>query len=340
MNITLNYSDLYDLVERSLSIIGKRSTDEDGNRLFLDITLGSREKDIIKDFLRMAVVNITNETSFFLAGEQHTVTHFGNSIKIDFWTDKPNEELKDSLTDSGQLIYNYVTHTLYKTVYAYPFDIVAKDAANLFLFEDKYYKWTVVQPADEEQTEPADEVLTELTDEELAELTDEEKTAAITLTYFDSDPADVDFSEADVFCYYEGAIYKSSQTYVFEEQECDDNTAYFSPDRMIYQWLYGTMQRIPDTTIDTVVLTLDMPSNHNHVLSGFIEQACINYCVAYTLFSWFTITAPRLSEKYQSDAVLQLAAITRMSVEKKASETSYTYKDVTGSVINTPNSNE
>ena len=138
MTITLDYNTLYGLVERSLSVIGKRSTDEDGNLLFKDITLGTNEQDIAKDFLRTAVVNITTETDLFVTG--------GNN--------------------------------------------------------------------------------------------------------------------------------------------------------------------------DSIALTLD--DRYNGGLDFFLAQACQNYCVAYTLYSWFVVTAPRLSEKYQKDMDSQLAAIVRMSHNKKA----------------------
>lgn len=61
MNITLNYSDLYGVVERSLSVIGKRSVDEAGNRLFDNITLGSREVPLIHDYFRSAIVGLAAE---------------------------------------------------------------------------------------------------------------------------------------------------------------------------------------------------------------------------------------------------------------------------------------
>lgn len=153
MNITLNYSDLYDLVERSLSVIGKRATDDDGNRLFADITLGTREQEIVKDFLRTAVVNITTETNLLVAGG------------------------------------------------------------------------------------------------------------------------------------------------------------------------------------DNDVITLAIDTRWNQPLDFFLNQACQNYCVAYTLYSWFIVTAPRISEKYQKDMDSQLAAIVRMSHNKKAPESTATSPlDITSEV--------
>ena len=57
MNITIDFGTLYTIVARSLSVIGKHSTDNEGNRLFADITLGSREKAIMADFFNTAFVD-------------------------------------------------------------------------------------------------------------------------------------------------------------------------------------------------------------------------------------------------------------------------------------------
>ena len=140
MQITLNYTDLYDIVERSLSIIGKRSADDQGNLLFKDITLGSREKELVTDYIKQSVVWLATETSSFITA----------------------------------------------------------------------------------------------------------------------------------------------------------------------------------STVNSVTLTF--PSNHNANLDVFIEQACKDYCVAYALYSWFTITLPRLSEKYQGDCSRDIATIIRLVNDKKAPE--------------------
>ena len=61
MQITLNYSDLYEVVKRTLSVVAKRSVDDKGNRLFDNITLGSREESIIHDYFRTAIVALAAE---------------------------------------------------------------------------------------------------------------------------------------------------------------------------------------------------------------------------------------------------------------------------------------
>ena len=138
MTITLTYTSLYDIVERSLSIIGKRSTDDKGNLIFTDITLGSRETELINDFFRQAVIDLSAETAALITA--------------------------------------------------------------------------------------------------------------------------------------------------------------------------GT-----ETSI-----TLTMPNNHNSALETFIQKSCEAYCVSYALHSWFTITAPRIADKYLEDCKRQLAAVIRLVYDKEA----------------------
>lgn len=66
MTVTLNYQSISDKVSRSLSIIGKRSTDEHGRPRFTDITLGSLEKHLINDFICEAAIDIKNRTRAFV----------------------------------------------------------------------------------------------------------------------------------------------------------------------------------------------------------------------------------------------------------------------------------
>lgn len=66
MNITLSYADLAAIVKRSLSIIGKRSVDANGNLLFKDITLSSIEEPILNDFFSDAAIQLKTKTEHFL----------------------------------------------------------------------------------------------------------------------------------------------------------------------------------------------------------------------------------------------------------------------------------
>lgn len=67
MIVTLNFAILTQRVQRSLSIIGKRSTDENGNLLFKDITLGSLEESILIDYFKDALIQLKTATSHFSA---------------------------------------------------------------------------------------------------------------------------------------------------------------------------------------------------------------------------------------------------------------------------------
>lgn len=72
MEITLTYQSLYETASRSLSIIGKRSVDEQGNLLFKDITLGTREQEIITDYFRQAVIDLSAELAAFITASTET----------------------------------------------------------------------------------------------------------------------------------------------------------------------------------------------------------------------------------------------------------------------------
>lgn len=74
MDINIVYTDLLEVVKRSLSIIGKRSTDDNGNRLFSDITVGTNEESIINDYLQQAVIDIAAELSTFITYTGGTAT--------------------------------------------------------------------------------------------------------------------------------------------------------------------------------------------------------------------------------------------------------------------------
>lgn len=68
-----------------------------------------------------------------------------------------------------------------------------------------------------------------------------------------------------------------------------------------------------DTTI-----TITLPSTHNTDLQPFIQKACKAYCVSYSLASWFNVTAPRLTAKYEANCQKQSAAVIRLIHEKQA----------------------
>ncbi len=61
--ITVNYSDLKDEVRRSLSIIGKRTADKQGNILFASVTMTTAEEDILKSYLKEAMESFVSNFS-------------------------------------------------------------------------------------------------------------------------------------------------------------------------------------------------------------------------------------------------------------------------------------
>lgn len=108
MQINIEYSSLYEVVERSLSVIGKRSTDDQGNLLFKDITLGSRETALIYDYFRAAIVHIAAELEKYVSLEQVNDTHFLMDISL---YDDANEHLDTTIREA---LDNYiVSYALY-----------------------------------------------------------------------------------------------------------------------------------------------------------------------------------------------------------------------------------
>ena len=68
-------------------------------------------------------------------------------------------------------------------------------------------------------------------------------------------------------------------------------------------------------------LTLSFPSNHNGKLEQAVKDACQQYCVTYALYSWLTVAAPRLAEKYQGDCSRLMGAIVRLINQKQPPST-------------------
>lgn len=72
------------------------------------------------------------------------------------------------------------------------------------------------------------------------------------------------------------------------------------------------------TASTETTLTLTFPTNHNDALDTAITKVCKAYCVSYALYSWFSIVAPRLVEKYMGDCKRQAGALIRLIHNKKA----------------------
>ena len=104
MIVTLNFAILTQRVQRSLSIIGKRSTDENGNLLFKDITLGSLEEPILIDYFKDALIQLKTATSHFSASTTDT------TVTLSFPTNHP--EGNDTTIRDAFAAY-CVSHALY-----------------------------------------------------------------------------------------------------------------------------------------------------------------------------------------------------------------------------------
>lgn len=304
MTISIDFGTLYTIVARSLSVIGKRSTDDNGNRLFADITLGSREKVIISDYFRNALVDLCAELNSFLTAEMENYSGFATVIYTKYWTDQAASDFVSQISASGEYLFNYSTIKLYVSSLSFPFASVTPEENSLFKYEGTFYKWS--------------SGLTQLTAEELASLTDEQKNSATVLSYYNTDPQTVTATSADVYLYYNNTIYKSSRSASFSETPIPSGAALVDPNGQAYSVNGSTIMNIPGGIDDSVTLTLTMPDNWNPALQESIRQASYNYCVSYTLYSWFTVTAPRISEKYLGDMSRNLSAVVRLANVKTA----------------------
>ena len=105
------YANITEKVKRSLSIIGKRSRDDNGNTLFADITLSSAEEVIIRDFTEDAITEIVNEVRRLLQTFSfHTNTSTGIDLKL-MLPDDYNTALDTTI---GNAIDNFCTdYSLY-----------------------------------------------------------------------------------------------------------------------------------------------------------------------------------------------------------------------------------
>lgn len=68
-------------------------------------------------------------------------------------------------------------------------------------------------------------------------------------------------------------------------------------------------------------MTLTFPTNHNDALNPAITKVCKAYCVSYALYSWFSVVAPKLQEKYMGDCRRQAGALIRLIHSKKTPTT-------------------
>lgn len=308
MNIELNCGSIYEIVARSLSVVGKRANDKEGNNIFGTITLGSAEKNIVCDFIDNAFTELCATLEKFITSELRTVSQFEDYAQVDFWASQTPST--DAITRDGQLLYRYDILKLYRSNLSYPFGSHTTSPTDVFKYGDAYYDNTLTQ-------------ITEPTEEQMA--------AAITLDYFDEDPETITVESAGLLAGYDGAVYESARQASFSETTPSADTIYYDPSGVAYRWEYGAMQVTPGGIDDRIELVVTTPDNWNASLQLSLRQAMTNYCVSYALYSWFTITAPHISEKYQMDSQRQLLTIVEMIHEKMPSqESEYSYNDING----------
>lgn len=82
MQASFTYSELYDTFSRSLSIIGKRATDDKGELIFKDITLSSREEVLAHDYFSQAAIDIASAISDAINAFNTTPTGFSLTVRI------------------------------------------------------------------------------------------------------------------------------------------------------------------------------------------------------------------------------------------------------------------
>jgi len=303
MTLTLDFGTLYGIVERSLSVIGKRSIDDNGNLLFKDITLGSREKAIISDYFTNAFVDLCAELKQYITAEVNSIEGVTSLVYTDFWTNQAASNYTSQITRSGQNLYNYSTDTLYVSSLSFPFSVTSMSTGAVLLYNGTYYKFN-------------GSAAVRMTAEEIAALTP--STPVTVLDYMNTNPSTVTANAADRYAYYNGALYKSSRSASFSQTSIPSGAALVDPRGRVYTRSGNVITEIPSGIDGAVTLTVTMPDNWNQSLQLSLQQALTNYCVSYALHSWFTITAPRIADKYVADMTRSLTAVIRLAHEKTA----------------------
>lgn len=135
MLINISFADLFDIVSRSLSIIGKRSVDDKGNPLFKDITIGTNEKEIINDFFTNGLSNLIVELSHFVSVEQ-----YNNGITSTIYTNYWREE-EVTPTAAGMYWYKPSTQVLYKSNDQMEWAAETKSATTAYVDEQGRHYW-------------------------------------------------------------------------------------------------------------------------------------------------------------------------------------------------------
>ncbi|UKK52159.1 hypothetical protein L6472_06145 [Prevotella sp. E13-17] len=307
MDILLSYNTLYDTVARSLGIIGKRSIDENGVPLFKDITIGSKERGIIFDYFDNAFVDICTEMDNFITAEVHHDHYSDADVVIQGWCDSMNN-VYGLITDVDQFFYLAPARKLFIST-----KFVHQPAERDIYYEcdGYYYKYSLIDNILQRQPIPSIE----------------ERDAAVHLLSVNLDPIMARSYQGTFSFFWNGSIYTSDGYYHVEEIDMDINTLYIYNGES-YVYAGDGLIRDKYNITQGAQVTLTMPDNWNAALLPSLKLALKNYCVSYALHSWFTITAPKLAEKYAADAQRQMKSVMRALHEKKAPSSQVTYTDI------------
>lgn len=135
MLINISFTDLFDIVKRSLSIIGKRSVDDEGNHLFKDITIGTNEKEIINDFFTNGLSDLVAELSHFIS-----VEYYNNGITSTIYTNYWREE-EIAPTAENMYWYKPSTQVLYKSNDQLAWAAETKSTTTAYVDEQGRHYW-------------------------------------------------------------------------------------------------------------------------------------------------------------------------------------------------------
>lgn len=319
MDIQLSYNSLYDTVARSLAIIGKRSVDDNGAPLFRDITIGSKERGLIFDYFNNAFVDVCTELDNFVTAETHEDHYSDADIILNGWCDSMNTAY-GLVSDIDQFFYIAPQGKLYVSTRF----LHSPAQTNIYYECDSVY---YIYDASANVLVPT------------ATPSIEDRDLAIHLLSVNLDPEIAKTYQGRFSFFWNGEIYSSDGYFHLNEIGMDIYTIYiYNGERYVYAG-DGLSRDKYDITQGAQV-TITLPDNWNAALQKSLVMAVKNYCVSYTLHSWFTITAPKLAEKYANDAKRQMQAAIRMAHEKKAPSSQTSYTDIEADIEDVEPNNE
>ena len=253
------------------------------------------------DFFYSAFVDVCSELGAFATAVINNPPGISTVIYTSFWTDQAASGFTSQITESGQYLYKYDSNLLYVSSLTFPFSSYSPSAGTLFIYGGTFYVWS--QGTLQQVSDPTT-------------YTAQQRQAAIPLVYFGTNPSSVSGTAENQYCAYGGNVYKSSRSASFSSASIPSGAALVAPQGRVYKVDSGVLVNLPSGIEDTVTLSLTLADNWNEGLQTAMYQAVSNYCISYALYSWFTVTAPRIAEKYLGDMKRNLTAVVRMAHEK------------------------